>query len=189
MPASTALILSRARERLFSQYKRVEGTLNWYCINYWTEQLGMDIAGLKRQIAERIRIRPYVPEFLDHLQAMGKRLWLVTNAHRITLDIKMEKTGLDPYFEHLICSHDFHAAKEHKEFWPSLQQQYPFDKGRGLFIDDNLAVLNTANKYGIKYCWAISQPDSAAAAKDTGGYPAINTFEELLSPKEIDPLR
>lgn len=173
--------IEQAREHLFSKYKNAEGTLDWYCVNYWTQQLGLDIAELKRGIAGRISIRPYVLEFLDQLQTMGKPLWLVTNAHRITLDIKMEKTQLGNYFQKLVCSHELNAAKEHPQFWQALQQRHPFDKQRSLFVDDSLSVLDAARHYGIKHCITISQPDSAAAAKDTGDYPAINYFNELLS--------
>src|SRR5699024_11245576 len=55
---------------------------------------------------------------------------LVTNADPLVMDIKMEATGIEPYFHELYSSHTFNAAKEHSEFWPVLQQQHGFNAER-----------------------------------------------------------
>jgi hypothetical protein len=45
------------------------------------------------------------------------RIYLVTNAHRKTLELKMRVTNLASYFDGIISSHDYDVAKEKQEFW------------------------------------------------------------------------
>ena len=75
-------------------YQEVQGTLKWYSIDYWTEQLKIDIPSLKRSVVSKISIRPNVELFLSKLQKLNKRLLLVTNAHPETLSIKVENAKL-----------------------------------------------------------------------------------------------
>ena len=35
-----------AFEKLSQQFNTLRGTLNWYCLDYWTDTLQMDIVGL-----------------------------------------------------------------------------------------------------------------------------------------------
>ena len=39
---------------LRTRYREVEGTLSWYCVDYWSEQLGLDIPLLKQEIEHLI---------------------------------------------------------------------------------------------------------------------------------------
>jgi hypothetical protein len=45
-----------AKNKLQPLFKSMEGKLEWYCLDYWSEQLQLDIAGLKAEIAELISI-------------------------------------------------------------------------------------------------------------------------------------
>ena len=76
---------------------------------------------------------------------------LVTNAHRDSLNLKMEKTCLAPFFDAIVCAHDFGLAKEQPGFWQVLQENHPFDKNKTLLIDDSLAVLDSAKRFGIAH--------------------------------------
>ncbi|MCK5887670.1 MAG: haloacid dehalogenase-like hydrolase, partial [Alcanivorax sp.] len=73
------------------------GTLNWYCLDFWTAELGLEIARLKRQAGDRIAIRPGADTFLQALKESDKQVIMVTNAHRDALDLKVERTGIDRY--------------------------------------------------------------------------------------------
>src|SRR3989344_2884586 len=35
-----------AREEVLGRYQRAEGTLNWYCVDYWSRELRLDIGQL-----------------------------------------------------------------------------------------------------------------------------------------------
>lgn len=174
------LDIEQAQQLVFPRYKQAEGTLNWYCVDYWTRTLELDIVKLKQQQAHRIRPRADALYFLDWLQRKGLDVRLVTNAHRKTLDIKLAQTGIDHYFDLLACSHEYGAAKEHGAFWPAFQSRHPFNPDRTLFIDDNVPVLRSAHNFGIRYLRAILQPDSAQPHKDTEEFVAIHNFTEIL---------
>ncbi len=174
------LELEQAQQQLFPRYRQVEGSLDWYCVDYWSERLNLDIVQLKHELAHKIQLRPNVVEFLHYLRARGIEIRLVTNAHEKAIGLKMQHTWLSPLFDMIISSHQFGAPKEEPAFWRLFQQRYPFDPRRTLFIDDNLAVLHTAREYGVAYLLAISQPDSRQPERQVRGFPAIHSFLEII---------
>jgi HAD superfamily hydrolase (TIGR01509 family) len=174
------LPLDQAKEELMTRYRKAEGTLDWYCVDYWTDQLGLDIELLKQEVDHLIAVFPYVVDFLEALSERKKRIVLVTNAHGKALRIKMNRTQLGGHFDRLICSHDLGLPKENLEFWGKLQTIEPFSKKRTLFIDDSLPVLRSASRYGIDNVLAVLNPDSKAASKDTGEFDAIRSFREIM---------
>lgn len=172
----------RARAHLFEAFAAQRGTLNWYCVDYWSRQLQLDIAELKREIKHLIAIRPHVQLFLQRLHRGPQQVWLVTNAHRKSLDIKMAHTGIERWFDRLICSHELAEPKESPEFWRRLQAHYPFDPARALFIDDTESVLKAAQDYGIRYLLTLLQPDSRQARRQQTEFPGILHFDEIMPP-------
>jgi putative hydrolase of the HAD superfamily len=174
------LPLDRARAEVVARTRAVEGTLEWYCLDYWTRELALDIATLKREIEHLIAVHPHVLEFLDALRAADKRVVLVTNAHRYSLTLKMEKTRLAGHFDAIVCAHDLGLVKEQPAFWPRLREHEPFDPATTLLVDDNLAILRAAQAYGIPYLVSALWPDSAHPPHPPGEFPAIHDFSELL---------
>jgi putative hydrolase of the HAD superfamily len=172
--------LTLAKQQLKPQFKRMEGRLEWYCLDYWSQELQLDITGLKAEISRLISVLPHVTEFLEKLQQTSKKVLLVTNAHPYSLELKMEKTCLQLYFDEIISSHDLGAPKERREFWELLLQKHVFDINTTLLIDDSVSVLKAAQLYGIKYLISISKPDSKMPIKDVIGYPAIEDFKTLI---------
>lgn len=171
--------LNEALTHLVPLFKSKEGQLEWYCVEYWSQQLQLDIVALKKEIAHLIDVLPHATDFLQQLADSGKNIMLVTNAHQKSLKLKMEKTRLDQFFDHIICSHDLGLPKEHPKFWPSLKQQQYFRKSRSLLVDDSLAVLNCAQQYGIAHLLAISKPDSTQPQKTCQHHRAIRDFSTL----------
>lgn len=174
------LSVNDAKAHLVPYFKSKEGTLDWYCLDYWSDSLQLDIAALKAELADMIAVLPHVIAFLEKIKPTSHRVLLVTNAHRNSLDLKMAKTGLEPFFDDLVSSHDLGLPKEQTEFWHRLHQQHPFDKQSTLLIDDSLAVLNSARQYGIVHLVSISRPDSGMPKKDIAGFPAIEDFRALM---------
>lgn len=165
-------------------YDSLSGSLDWYCVDYWSDRLALDLVALKAASSHRIGWLPGAREFLAAARAGGKRLVLVTNAHRKTLAVKKAVTGLETWFDMLVSSHDHGRPKEHGEFWLALQRQLDFDPARTAFIDDSLPVLAAARGHGIARLWAVTQPDTRAAPREVSGYPGIRGVGELLSGQE-----
>ena len=171
---------SHARELLQSYYKGKAGTLDWYCTDYWTKELSLDVVALKREIAWRIRIFPNAERFLERLAAAEKHIALVTNAHPNSIAVKMRSVHIEPYFDRIISSHDFGHPKEQQDFWNRMRRSFPFDPETTLFIDDNLDVLAAAEAYGIRHLITIQQPDSSKPKRDSLPYDAISDFAEIM---------
>ncbi len=169
-----------AKKILEPQFKSMEGKLEWYCLDYWSEILQLDIVALKTELAGLIEVLPHVTEFLEKLQVSSKKVLLVTNAHPDSLALKMEKTCLQPFFDSIISSHHYGYPKENTQFWKHFYQHQTFNKKKSLMIDDSLAVLNAAKLFGIEYLISVSKPDSLLPKKVINEYVSIEDFRELM---------
>jgi HAD superfamily hydrolase (TIGR01509 family) len=170
---------AEAHAECFRRYNAKVGTLDWYCVDYWSQQLELDIAQLKQELSHLIAVHPDVTDFLAALKIAGKRVVLVTNAHRKSLNLKMDRTGLNVHFDAMHVSHEYGIAKEDPAFWAALQSSEPFDPKRTLLVDDSLSVLRSARQYGIAYLLAILQPDTRQPEKDVADFAAIRRFREI----------
>lgn len=171
---------AQAQTTLASHIKTHEGTLQWYCLDFWSKALDMDIVALKREVQSKIAIRPFVVEFLQLLHQCGKRLVLITNAHPQSLGLKLEVTAIDQWLHKVISSHQFQQPKEAQAFWQQLAEYEPFDPQRALFIDDTVRVLDSAHRFGIQHLLCLHQPDSQGPHRAINEYPAVHHFDELL---------
>ena len=171
---------AQAIERLTPKFKQVAHTLQWYSIDYWTQQLRLDIPALKREQLARVEFLPGAEDFLRKLRARGKRVLLITNSHPTTLAIKNERVALTQYFDACYSSYPFDAPKEHADFWPRLAAREQFSPGRTLFVDDSLYVLECARAYGIGHLRAVRCPDSGAPPQSTADFAAVDSVAELL---------
>jgi GMP/IMP 5'-nucleotidase len=174
------LSLQAARATLAPLFVAKQGTLDWYCIDFWSRELSLDIAMLKREACGEVRFLPGAERFLQALHDSGHDPVLVTNAHRGVLEIKAAQTGLARYFRRIVSSHDFGVPKEHPRFWSQLQTHLDFDPTRCLFVDDSLPVLNAARAHGIGQIFAITRPDSTQHARHVEGFAAVERIELLL---------
>jgi 5'-nucleotidase len=173
--------LQTAKSSLLARYGALEGTMQWYCVDYWSRELDLDVALLKSEIDHLIAVHPHVPRFLDAVRTLGKRVALVTNAHHKSLALKMERTQLAGHFDAVICSHDFGMPKEDRSFWGRLQAQFAYEPQRTLLVDDSLAVLRSARDFGIAHLLCVLQPDTRQAPREITEFPAIASFADLIA--------
>lgn len=173
------LSVPAAQAVLAPRFQALVGTLEWYCLDHWARDLDLDLKTLKREHRERIRFLPGAEAFLAKVRARGKRLSIVTNAHRDTFAVKAEQTGIDRLVDTVVCSHDFRAPKESPAFWQALERHEPFDAERTLLIEDSLSVLATARAHGVRHTVAIRRPDSQAPPRAITDYVAIDGVFEL----------
>jgi putative hydrolase of the HAD superfamily len=169
-----------ARSYLHDRFTSERGTMNWYCLDYWSDELAIDVALLKAEVAHLIGIHPHVLAFLDALRASGREAVLVTNAHQKSLALKLKHTELGGHLDQVICSHDLGLPKEDPSFWDKLRQRLVYDKSTTLLIDDNLDVLRSAQRGGIAFLLAMARPDSQKPPQATAEFNAIEHFTELM---------
>ncbi len=178
--AANGLDLETARARLAPLFAAQRGTLQWYCLDYWTRELALDLEALKREVRGQVQWLPRAEAFLSRLRLLGKRIALVTNAHPVTLAVKNEQLNFTGHFDAMYSSHPFGAPKESAQFWPRLAAAERFDSSRTLFVDDSPAVLQAARLYGIQWVYGIARPDSTRPRTEMGGFPAVDAVGELM---------
>ena len=178
--AANGLELAETRGLLAPRFIKVKGTLQWYCIEYWTRELGLDIGSIKREALRKVSFLPGAEQFLAKLSDSGKRRVLVTNAHPATLRIKNEQVALTRYFDACYSTHSFACPKEDAAFWPRLAAAERFDCKRTLFVDDSLSVLDAARDFGIGWLRAVRRPDSGLPPQPTRDYAAVDRVADLM---------
>jgi len=157
-----------------------QGTLNWYCTDYWSQRLGLPVAALKRDLKHMIRPHADVEDFLSRLRQLGKTLYLVTNAHRDSLDLKLEVTAIGRFFDAIISAHDYGLPKEDGRIWGAIRADFPYEPARTLLIDDNLRVLQTAEAYGIRHLLVASHVSPHMPPVETDRYPSFSRFAQIM---------
>jgi len=170
-----------AREFLYSRYLSMQGTLDWYCLDHWSEQTGLDVLAIHREVNGRIGYLPGARHFLETISKREIRLLLVTNSHRDTLALKTEVTGVADYFDEIYTSHDIGHAKEDQTFWKTLQEAESFDPDNTLFIDDNVSVLRSAHQFGVRMLLTVTRPDTSAPIRNHDEFAGVEGVVDLIS--------
>ena len=129
-------------------YKK--NTMDWYDLDYWSNMLGIDIEEQKRLPESYDKIKLYDGVF-DILRKIKKdrKIILITNAHRKTLNIKLQKYDLSPYFDDMVCAHELHYVKEDIQLWYMLRSKYQLDFKKTILIEDTIKNILVGLSAGI----------------------------------------
>jgi HAD superfamily hydrolase (TIGR01509 family) len=178
---SRGITIEEAHRLMRPIFESTAGTLDWYCIDYWSRALSLDIASLKRATRHEIGWLPEARAFLVRVKASGRRIALVTDAHPEILAIKDAHLGIRRRFDAVYSSHDLGVPKENDAFWPRLAGREGFDPARTLFADDNLAVLRAARDHGIRWLYAIRRPVHGGPVREPAGFAGVESVLELAA--------
>jgi HAD superfamily hydrolase (TIGR01509 family) len=174
------LTFDNACDDLFGRFRAAQGNLEWYCLDHWSDRLGLDVLKLHREMDHLIGFLPGALKFLQEVQASDIRVLMVTNSHRDTLELKDDVTGVASFFDGVHSSHDYGYAKEHQEFWHALQEEVGFDPETTMFVDDSQPVLQSAAVYGMAKLVEITQPDTSKPTRSDPKYPNVEAVADLL---------
>jgi len=176
----THISLAQAQHHLSAQSAKVAGSLEWYCYDYWSATLGLDIHQLQHQTKHKIQLRSDTLWFLEYLKKLNKRVIMLTNANRSGIALKMQQCQITDYFEAIVSSHDYQVAKEQSDFWERAAEQHSIDFKKSLFIDDSEKILQVAQQVGVAYLRGIKTPDSKKPVQEMQYFQGIKLFSELL---------
>jgi len=136
----TGLSFEAAKAYVVKEYQKVgEGAVEWYDIKYWFRlfQLEQSWRDLMKQFVDKIKIYPDVNHILDRLKERFP-LILTSNAGREFIDIEMEATGLDKYFDRTFsATSDFRVVKKTTEFYQQVCQILNVDPGEIIHVGDH----------------------------------------------------
>jgi 5'-nucleotidase len=172
--------LEIVKKDLYSMFRSQEGTLNWTDLDYWSSRLRLDIPLLKLEVDHLIKVHPFVIEFLLFLRRKEKSVYLVTNAHGKTLDLKLRKTRLGHYFSGIVSAHDVGVPKENVSFWEKLRKRVEYNPSRTLLGEDSEENLTTASLHGIRCLIFVSRSSSVEPPVASNAYASIHFFSQLI---------
>jgi HAD superfamily hydrolase (TIGR01509 family) len=178
---SRSISLEEARRQIQPIFEATKGTLDWYCITYWTRALSLDILEMTRAVRHQIEWLPHARAFIASVRETGRRTVLVTNAHPDILAIKDAHLGIRRRFDAVYSSHEFGEPKESATFWPKLAGREKFDATRTLLADDNLSVLRAAHAHGIRWLYAVRRPVQRWPLRPLDGFPGVESVHELAA--------
>lgn len=165
---------------LEKEYQRVEHALQWYCLDYWSDRLNLDIDSMLAAHGHRAQLRQDTLPFLDALKAANKKRILLTNAHPKNLAIKLEHTGLDQHLDLLLSTHTFGYPKEDQRLWQAVADYTELRADRTLFVDDSEVILDAANTFGIGYRLGVKKPDSGRSEYHFQRHQAVEDYRRLI---------
>ena len=182
LPEKVATILgvplNVAGEIVKNKLAPLKHTLNWYDLDYWSKEFSLDIGEIEIEMSHLIKPRPGAINYLKKTKGSNLMI-LASNAYPKSMIRKLSLTGIATYFDIIISSHEIGFCKEELKFWEKLQSQIGFSPSKTLLVDDNLTVLRTAKKFGIKNLFGIRNPSSQGTPVCDSEFQLINNFEEI----------
>lgn len=147
---SKGIAFDAAKRLAIQIFNYKKNTKDWYDVDYWSNMLDIDIEAQKRSEKSFSRISLYdgVIDTLSVLKNKTKMI-LITNAHRKTLNIKLEKYNLTPYFDEMVCAHELNYVKEDIQLWYMLRSKYRLDYEKTLLVEDTINNINVGLSAGI----------------------------------------
>ena len=151
-------VLAKKRNISFEDAQRLaiqifnykKNSKDWYDLDYWSNMLDIDIEEEKKakESYEKIKLYSGSLPCLEKLKNKMKMI-LITNAHRKTLNIKLQKYDLSPYFDEMVCAHELHYVKEDIQLWYMLKSRYKIDFTRTVLIEDTIKNIHVGLSAGI----------------------------------------
>tara|TARA_Y100000590_G_scaffold145430_2_gene167250 strand:+ start:19138 stop:19791 length:654 start_codon:yes stop_codon:yes gene_type:complete len=134
-------------------------TKDWYDLDYWSNMIGIDVLKEKnkKNNMDKIKLNDDAIDFLQVLKKLDKKVFLITNAHKKTLDLKMSKFPLNKYFDNMICSHELNYVKEEIPFWYMLKRKLNINFENTVLIEDTYENIKAAYLSGINNFIYISE--------------------------------
>jgi len=163
--APRGLTMDQAREALMPRFQAHRGQLHWYCIDFWSQELALDVRELKDSLSHRIDYLPGVEAILQALREHDLHMVLLTNAHPHTLAVKERETGLLQHFDRAFSTHEFGRPKEHVAFWKDFADKTGINLSRSVLFDDTKTVLDGALAGGVGQVLAVQQPSTQELSK------------------------
>ncbi len=175
------LAFEESRDRLMAMYRSVEGELAWTDLDYWTQRVGIDVVAMHKELDHMIGFLPGAEEFLRYLRQIGKRVTIITNAHRTGVSVKVAKTGLDRYVDRIVDAFEVGYLKMRPEYWPACQRLLGFDPTRSLFMDDDEGCLMAAKSFGVAHLVHSAKSSSQLPPAPLPQFLSVSGFALLLN--------
>jgi len=107
--------INKAKKTVFENYKEIGNEkLEWYDIAYWLTKFNLDIKpkDLLNSSKDKIKLFDDVSNTLNKLSKLKKRVIIISNARREFVDLEINQTGIEKFFDHIFsATSDFNLVK------------------------------------------------------------------------------
>jgi len=180
LASSKNISIEEAKTEIKKTASKIYGTLPWYELEFWESRYDIDFLSVANKHSSKINFLPDSEKILQQLASLDKRIILLTNCDPRLLNIKANAVPFMQYVDGCISSVEIGAVKENQNFWGPAFRYFNINPNFSLFADDNLYVVNSAIKAGIKNSFQVLEP--------TGDGSIINKPDATLTIRNISDL-
>ena len=151
---------------------------------HWSEKLAISERTLNKEfldaMAEICETLTGAEQLVQSLTAQGVKLGIITNGFKQLQKVRLEKTGLDQYFDSVITSEEIGVAKPNPIIFEAAMKSLSVtDKTKVLMVGDTLeSDILGGIKFGIDTCWLNSHNKTNNEIKPTF---EVTSLQDLLA--------
>lgn len=150
--------LNDAKEDIYKTSKELYGTLPWYELRFWEERYETNLIGIAEKNKSYAMFIDGAHEALQFIASLDKKVFFLTNCDSRLLKVKSSQVPLLNFADSWISSVDIGVVKEDQNFWKIALEKLNIEPSKSIFFDDNINIVNAANKYGIKKSVHVTEP-------------------------------
>lgn len=150
--------LNDAKEDIYKTSKELYGTLPWYELRFWEERYETNLIGIAEKNKSYVMFIDGAHEALQFIASLDKKVFFLTNCDSRLLKVKSSQVPFLEFADSWISSVDIGVVKEDQNFWKIALEKLNIEPSKSIFFDDNINIVNAANKYGIKKSVHVTEP-------------------------------
>lgn len=150
--------LNDAKEDIYKTSKELYGTLPWYELRFWEERYETNLIGIAEKNKSYAMFIDGAHEALQFIASLDKKVFFLTNCDSRLLKVKSSQVPLLDFADSWISSVDIGVVKEDQNFWKIALEKLNIEPSKSIFFDDNINIVDAANKYGIEKSVHVTEP-------------------------------
>ena len=180
--SSHDISLNAAKEDIYKTSKELYGTLPWYELKFWEDKYKVDLLSIADKNKSYAMFIDGAEEALKFISSLDKNIFFLTNCDSRLLKIKSSQVPLLNYADGWISSVDIGEVKEDQKFWKIALEKLNIQPSKSIFFDDNINIVNSAARYGIKKTVHITEPtNNNSVIYESNAKMQISKLADLIS--------
>ena len=180
--SSHDISLNAAKEDIYKTSKELYGTLPWYELKFWEDKYKVDLLSIADKNKSYAMFIDGAEEALKFISSLDKNIFFLTNCDSRLLKIKSSQVPLLNYADGWISSVDIGVVKEDQKFWKIALEKLNIQPSKSIFFDDNINIVNSAARYGIKKTVHVTEPtNNNSVIYESNARMQISRLADLIS--------
>ena len=180
--SSHDISLNAAKEDIYKTSKELYGTLPWYELKFWEDKYKVDLLSIADKNKSYAMFIDGAKEALKFISSLDKNIFFLTNCDSRLLKIKSSQVPLLNYADGWISSVDIGEVKEDQKFWKIALEKLNIQPSKSIFFDDNINIVNSAARYGIKKSVHVTEPtNNNSVIYESNARMQISRLADLIS--------